>query len=416
MDILDKVLLEWSYRCEKGYPNLDSKEDLKIFEKLFGFNPIVTELEKRDYDVLTDKSKALAKKIMTDFEVGKEQIIPASSTHLVIYTEDRPALLYSFEQSEEYGPNLLSAKGKFKVDGITVTLKPTGEKAGEFYNLKPQQLGISLDTKITLETLEKELINGVNNNQQLSPIQKQALIYSITGNNKPTEEEIKNLSNGFYNEVRKNFGEPHGALLYGKAQGADSILFPSKGNYRMIDYLLYKGEEQIQVSAKAAKTTGNTVKYEDVLKLIDQRNGDVPEAIRTYEQIITNNTVYAGAFAAIEKYGNQELKAKVTEYIKKYPQFPRLGKTPEDEQSHVDRIAIEREFVKYLNTEKPELDFNGIFNQYIAVRYVKYDINQKTLQASIKVIDSGNFNVRHRSKNTTNHDSDKLGLDVKSIG
>ena len=415
MELIDKILLEWSYRCEKGYPDLNNKEDLKIFEELFGINPTVTELEKRDYDVLNDKSKALAEKIMAEFGVKKEQIIPASSTHIVIYSKDRPSLLYSFEQSGEYGPNLLSAKGKFKVDGITITLKPTGEKAGESYNLKPQQLGITLDKKITLETLKKELIDGVNNNQQLSPVQKQALIYSLTGDNKLTEEEIKSLSSGFFNEVRKNFGEPHGALIYGKEQGADSVFFPSKGNYRMIDYILYKGEDQTQVSAKAAKTTGNTVKYEDVIKLIDQQNGDVPPTIRTYAQIITNNTVYAGAFAAIEKFGNQELKSKVSEYLEKYPQFPKLGKKPEDEQSHADRIAIERDFVKYLNTEKPELDFNEIFNQYIAVRYVKYDINQKTLEASIQVIDSGNFNVTHRSKNTPNHDSDKLGLDVKSI-
>jgi len=354
MDLIDKILLEWSYRCEKGYPDLENKEDLKIFEELFGINPTVTELEKRDYDVLNDKSKALAEKIMAEFGVKKEQIIPASSTHIVIYTKDRPSLLYSFEQSGEYGPNLLSAKGKFKVDGITITLKPT-------------------------------------------------------------EEEIESLSSGFFNEVRKNFGEPHGALLYGKEQGADSVFFPSEGNYRMIDYILYKGEDQIQVSAKAAKTTGNTVKYEDVIKLIDQQNGDVSPTIRTYAQIITNNTVYAGAFAAIEKFGNQELKSKVSEYLEKYPQFPKLGKKPEDEQSHADRIAIERDFVKYLNTEKPELDFNEIFNQYIAVRYVKYDINQKTLEASIQVIDPGNFNVTHRSKNTPNHDSDKLGLDVRSV-
>ena len=38
MDLIDKILLEWAYRCEKGYPSLDNKEDLKIFEELFGVN------------------------------------------------------------------------------------------------------------------------------------------------------------------------------------------------------------------------------------------------------------------------------------------------------------------------------------------------------------------------------------------
>ena len=38
MDVIERAILEWSYRTKKGYPDLDNKEDLKIFESLFGFN------------------------------------------------------------------------------------------------------------------------------------------------------------------------------------------------------------------------------------------------------------------------------------------------------------------------------------------------------------------------------------------
>ena len=38
MDLLDKVLLEWSVRCEKGYPDFNNEQDLAIFESMFGFN------------------------------------------------------------------------------------------------------------------------------------------------------------------------------------------------------------------------------------------------------------------------------------------------------------------------------------------------------------------------------------------
>jgi hypothetical protein len=37
MDLLDKVLLEWSTRTEKGYPDLNNEQDLAIFESMFGF-------------------------------------------------------------------------------------------------------------------------------------------------------------------------------------------------------------------------------------------------------------------------------------------------------------------------------------------------------------------------------------------
>jgi len=33
--LIDKLLLEWSWRCEKGYPDLDNPKDLQILESLF---------------------------------------------------------------------------------------------------------------------------------------------------------------------------------------------------------------------------------------------------------------------------------------------------------------------------------------------------------------------------------------------
>ena len=38
MDLLDKVLLEWSARTDKGYPDLNNKQDLALFESMFGIN------------------------------------------------------------------------------------------------------------------------------------------------------------------------------------------------------------------------------------------------------------------------------------------------------------------------------------------------------------------------------------------
>lgn len=35
--MIDKIIDEWSYRTNKGYPDINSKEDMDIFESLFGF-------------------------------------------------------------------------------------------------------------------------------------------------------------------------------------------------------------------------------------------------------------------------------------------------------------------------------------------------------------------------------------------
>lgn len=38
MNLIDKILTEWSWRTAKGYPDINSQEDLRIFESVFGFN------------------------------------------------------------------------------------------------------------------------------------------------------------------------------------------------------------------------------------------------------------------------------------------------------------------------------------------------------------------------------------------
>ena len=42
MNVIDKILLEWSWRCPKGYPDLDSEEDMQLLESILG-NYLTTE-------------------------------------------------------------------------------------------------------------------------------------------------------------------------------------------------------------------------------------------------------------------------------------------------------------------------------------------------------------------------------------
>ena len=38
MNLIDKVILEWSYKTKKGYPDINSQEDMALFESIFGFS------------------------------------------------------------------------------------------------------------------------------------------------------------------------------------------------------------------------------------------------------------------------------------------------------------------------------------------------------------------------------------------
>ena len=419
MNTLDNFFKKFSYKFDKGYPDLSNDQDVLLLESLLGISlteDIIDEEKKLDYEVLSAKGKEIAQELIDLLGITQDQIKPASSTKIVIYDEDRPTLFDTIERSGKYGSATRVRSGNWKKDGVTIMLKPTGAKAGEFFELKPQQLGLTLDKKVSLSQLKNELIQGIKNHKVLDELQKKALLYAVTQSDPLTPEEKEELSQnkGFFNEVNKNFGEPHGALVYGLETGNDSVEFPEAGNYRLLDYILYKGDERTQVSAKAGKTIGNTVKYEDVIKLTEKAGGEVSPKIKEFVDIISSNSVITGAFEAIDKFGSNSLKDRVKEYKEKYPEYPNIGNTPESRQAHADRIAIERDFVKELNTN-PELDFNDLFNEFVEVKYVKYFLDPKTLEANTNVIESGNFKVRHLSKNSPGHDSDKLGLNVSKI-
>ena len=38
MNLIDRVILEWSYKTRKGYPDINNQEDMTLFESMFGFN------------------------------------------------------------------------------------------------------------------------------------------------------------------------------------------------------------------------------------------------------------------------------------------------------------------------------------------------------------------------------------------
>lgn len=38
MNLIEKAILEWSFKTKKGYPDLNNPEDLRVFESIFGFS------------------------------------------------------------------------------------------------------------------------------------------------------------------------------------------------------------------------------------------------------------------------------------------------------------------------------------------------------------------------------------------
>ena len=411
MNLIDKAILEWSYKTTKGYPDINSQEDMALFESMFGID--LNELKKFSFDILTPEAQEIATNLIGLLNIEKSQIQPDTKNHVVIYDDARTALIKKLEDDGRYGSPSGRSNNVFKAGKVSIIFKPD-KTSGEYYDLKPQKLGLTVDKVISLSDSKQELIKGIENNPKVSEEQKKVIKYLASNQNKPTEEEIKNAFENkyFYNEFFKNLGEVLGAYNYGETIGADGVYFPSKSNYPLIDYVLHKGEDQVQVSAKTSKGSGNTVKLEDLKNLVLRRGGEIEANLDKIITIIRNHSVIEGAFALIDEFGSSTLKQQKEEYLKEYPNFPNIDKDGYDVIAHQKRILLEKQMINELNQD---YDFSDLFNQYVVVKYVKYDVNIPSLEENSKVIEGGKFRTPLKSKNSKRHDSDKIGLDVKQI-
>ena len=411
MDVLDKFFRKFAYKFPKGYPDMKNEQDILLLENLLvnlGVEVELTELKRLPYDTLTDEAKSIAQELMKVLNVTQDQIQPASPTNIVIYDDFRSQLIDKLEDNGGYGPRRHPRQGNFKKGDVVITFKPD-KTSGEYYELKPQQLGVTLGKKISLDTLRSELAAGIQRNKKLSDEERQVLLYLVTDQDKPSKEVIDQVfsNNRFYNELLKNMGEPLGALVYGAAKGASEVFFPVAGNYPLIDYILTVGDKEIEVSAKTSKGAGNTVKLPDLEKLANNHGENLPEDLQRVVDIIKTSTVTEGGLRLIEEFGSPDLKKRLEEFYDAHPEFPNL-----DYEGRRERVALEREVVKELNQK---FNFSEVFNKYVGVYYVKYKLDPSSLEEDYIEILPGVFSVSLQTKNSPGHDSDKIGLAVKQV-
>jgi hypothetical protein len=411
MDVLDKFFRKFAYKFPKGYPDMKNEQDILLLENLLvnlGVEVELTELKRLPYDTLTDEAKSIAQELMKILNVTQDQIQPASPTNIVIYDDFRSQLIDKLEDNGGYGPRRHPRQGNFKKGDVVITFKPD-KTSGEYYELKPQQLGVTLGKKISLDTLRSELAAGIQRNKKLSDEERQVLLYLVTDQDKPSKEVIDQVfsNNRFYNELLKNMGEPLGALIYGADKGASEVFFPVAGNYPLIDYILTVGDKEIEVSAKTSKGAGNTVKLPDLEKLANNHGENLPEDLQRVVDIIKTSTVTEGGLRLIEEFGSPDLKKRLEEFYDAHPEFPNL-----DYEGRKERVALEREIVKELNQK---FNFSEVFNKYVGVYYVKYKLDPSSLKEDYLEILPGVFSVSLPTKNSPGHDSDKIGLAVKQV-
>lgn len=140
MNVVDKVLTEWAYRCKKGYPDINNPDDMKVLRELYSEYGIVMEEEKPPINYDEEISKLLTS--LSD-QKGKEAIYK----YLIKLNKDEDK---SDEQVDKEIEDLLLGKKVVKQYAEYTTLLASK------YKISDDLLEYLQHPKLTLQDLEQE--------------------------------------------------------------------------------------------------------------------------------------------------------------------------------------------------------------------------------------------------------------------
>jgi len=411
------------------------EETLAEVKNVLGFlineNKLV-ELARNTYNTLSTNAKEIAQDLLTRVpKIKRSQIRPDKKNHIVIYNDDRENVVSDIENLGTYGKRI-DRSGNFRIttkegEKITITIK-RDKTSGEYYELKPQSLGVDLDVFVPIKTLRSQLKTGIENHPKLNRSQKQFLL-GMMGFAKPSQKVINFClqNKKFIAEINKNFGEPLGSILYAERINGKEVFFPKAGNYPMIDYRVKKANGRIvDVSAKAEGVKGNVVKFGDVLKKIQEKN---IEDQMTKDQKIIFDTVLSSQegkkenvaikiLKLIDKFGESDTKKRYAKFLKDNPGFLDSSKKDFEKWSKYgydsrEMASIQKDICRDINNDS-KLDFSKLFQQAVGIVYVKFEFNKQTLEPNVNPYESKDISVYIESKASFDHVGENIGFQIKT--
>lgn len=392
MNIFDKFFKKFAYKFDKGYPDLNNSQDVLLLESLF--EKLGINLNEAPTAETEEGIEILKSKFGFDDEDFKEV---SSKTYKVLVPSSQRkefnAKISSLEDFEEKEQFKIVYKGK-----STFLIKP--KDSSESYNIKPQNVGVKGDYEYSVSELLNDVKAGLGAHPNLSPLQKEYLIQYLDNNVNLSPEQTREIvsDKNFINQVQKNFSEISGVIHYVEnvlKLPASKVEFPIRGNEPLVDsYIIQPDGSRIRISSKA-KTGGNIVKPEGLLKSAEDTNyvfkdKDKEEILRTI-----NNNPALEADLKLAKYGDEKIQQYKSQIEKARTTDPNL-KSAQNRQLHYN---FERELIRQINAK---FDFSDIFNDLLDVVYVKTLTSPKTGEPKYSIVDKGNYKVVLQSKNTAN--------------
>ena len=131
MDVFDKFFKKFSYKFDKGYPDMNNEQDILLLESMFESLDIKLSEMKKPFEFLSPEAQNLANEIIDMLGISKDNIKTNSRNRIVLLTDENRNSIFTklINAGFTKNPNIPgSSQGGVEKDGIQVIVKPLSKQ------------------------------------------------------------------------------------------------------------------------------------------------------------------------------------------------------------------------------------------------------------------------------------------------
>lgn len=341
MNTIDKVLLEWSLKTDKGYPDINSKEDMDLFESMFGFR--LEEEEEKQETTIEDLLQLLN---------SKRSSLDSNFIEKLYHTVSNKGLKLGTAITDTLDSRGLSV-AKNEIFSIINKYPGMEKKLKDFFDDKSRQLSIA-DIKSS-----QDIINVAASKTKLP------------------DKFLEELINaGRASEGGKGVGEGEAFLT----------ILGKDGRKLKVGDVSIDGKE-IEVKGKGGRLIGRAESLSEFYKDLANINQSIAQSREGASGYVKN---------MFSKYKNttseESIKKEITSILDKH--FPSSSKVDLTSRESIKDRMLEWYVNFFFNNEAKNVNYIGIFMNNKFKLYTKEEFKEAVLKREIRI---QNFSKTNKS-------------------
>lgn len=135
MDIFDKFFKKYSYKFDKGYPDMNNDQDVILLESILEKLGINIKEVKKPFESLSDEAQKVGNSLMDKLNLSKEDLKSLTKNRIIILSDTPRSKIFKQLSDLGYEKDLNipgSSQGGFRTpEGIEIIVKPKSSQGNE---------------------------------------------------------------------------------------------------------------------------------------------------------------------------------------------------------------------------------------------------------------------------------------------